>query len=170
MTTLLQNPRLALAVSTGIALIVAVVTRPDPRRLIGAVVGIVLFIALNVLCDVIAHAAGWWQYPASVGTIQPLWVYAVQDIVFGSLTTLVAWRVERRFQVRGVVVFLLIFATFAAARDTRYAATTDIITFAPGIAPVLADWACAAILGLLSYLVMRLVAGPVTLELPPASA
>jgi NO-binding membrane sensor protein with MHYT domain len=78
-------------------------------------------------------------------------------------TALVGWRVERRIRLRGVAVYLLGLGVLGAVNDYTGKAALDasaIITFAPGLAPVLADVLCSGTNALMALLAMRLLSGP----------
>src|SRR5262252_3770147 len=107
-----------LTVSSILLLVVAYFTRPSPRRLIGALAGGLAFGTLNVVWDLAAHYAGWWYYPWTDAPYAPLPFYLVQGLFYGAaVTSLIGWRIQRRFGTRGLVGFLVLFPIYGAIHD-----------------------------------------------------
>jgi hypothetical protein len=141
-----------------IAALVIFFTRASTLRTVGALIGVVLFVALNIVWDLAASAAGWWHYPNNI-TIQPVWVYTAQALVWGTIGTLIGWRIARRFGMRGLTVFFVILSAIGAGRDFAYSVKSDVLVFTMPFG-LLMDSLAWASLYVLSYLTMRLIAGP----------
>jgi hypothetical protein len=141
-------------------LIVIWFTRPGLRRLAGALTGGLVFSALNVACDIIGYYAGWWHYLFTEDTHAPWLVYAGAGSFYGVAVALIGWRINRRFKVRGLIIFLFLLSMFGAIRDFAYASLTHLLAFGHGIVPIIADWSAWATLFLVTQLVMRSIAGP----------
>ena len=148
------------AVSSLLLLIVIWFTHPGLRRLVGALAGGLVFSALNVGCDIIAYYIGWWHYPFTEDTHAPWLFYAGAGLFYGAAVALIGWRINRRFKVRGLIIFLFLLSMFGAIRDFAYASVTHLLVFGHGIVPIIADWSAWATLFLVTQLVMRLIAGP----------
>lgn len=141
-----------------IAALVIFFTRASILRTSGALIGVGLFVALNIVWDLAASAAGWWHYSNNI-TIQPIWVYTAQALVWGTIGTLIGWRIARRFGVRGLTIFFTILAAIGAGRDFAYSTQSDLLVFTMPFG-LLMDASAWASLYILSYLMMRLIAGP----------
>jgi hypothetical protein len=137
-------------------------TRATPRRMAGALVGGLGFGAANLAWDVVAYSAGWWHYPFTTAPYASLPLYLADGLFYGSAVGLLGWRVNRRFGVRGLLVFLALFTLYGMVRDFGGAAATHhaYILFGVGVLPVLADGASWLIDQALAQGLMRLVAGP----------
>jgi len=139
-------------------------TRATRRRILGALGGAVAYSTLNILWDRVADALGWWGYPYAptwVGTI-PLYIPA--GLVAGGAFGLVGWRVIRRWpDGRGLIWFLLIWGVWGVIHDyggVLLMNADNLLTFGPGLAPVVADFLTYVTCGALAQLVIRLAAGP----------
>src|SRR5207247_2174783 len=120
-------------------LIVIFFTRPRGRRLIGALMGGLAFAMLHITWDSIASFAGWWHFTAGIHA--PL-VWYLGSLFWGACTALMGWRIQRRFGVRGIILFLVSIGVLGTVNDYVGMAVTDashLIVFGPGIVPVLAD-------------------------------
>jgi len=146
-----------------VALVVVVYfTRANARRVVGAVLGGAV-VGLMLLCVIVfGESIGWWRAPmASTPTFLAL--FCVGAAVSCSPIYLVTWRVARRFGWRGLTVCLLIAAVIGPPRDYLIATIyPEWITFAPGIAPVLAVSATYISIVAVGHGVMRLIAGLAT--------
>jgi hypothetical protein len=147
-------------VSLIVVLIVVYFTRPGWRRLLGAVAAGVVFMLFNAVGDVTGYYAGWWHYLFTTAPFAPPLVYIVGDSVYGIGGALIGWRVQRRFGLRGLLIFLALLSTLGSVRDVTYATEAHLFAFGPGVVPILADWLFWATLYLLAQLTMRIVAGP----------
>jgi len=155
---------ISVTVALLLLLIIVYFTGPGRDRLIGAIAGGLVFVVLNITWDIAAYSAGWWHYPFTTDPYAPLWVYVAQDSQYGAGVALIGWRIQRRFGMRGLLIFLLLFSGVGTIRDNAYAAFTHVIVFGPGVTPLLADWACWITLLLLAQLTMRMLAGPSHVE------
>lgn len=145
-----------------VALVVVLyLTRPTGRRLTGAAVGAAVIVGLGLWGLVpFGEAMGWWRVPLdpSPGYMALLFLGAAVSTV---PIFLVTWRIARRFGWRGLAVTFALAAVIGPPREFAVAATfPEWVTYAPGVAPVLAI--AAAYGGGLAagHGVMRLVAGP----------
>ncbi|GAC1350097.1 MAG: hypothetical protein NVSMB27_29380 [Ktedonobacteraceae bacterium] len=142
-------------------LVVIFFTRPAARRLLGAFVGGFAFAVLHISWDTVAHAAGWWHYPFTTETHAPLVWYMVGSVFWGATSALIGWRIQRRWDLRGLIMFLVAIGVLGTASDFAGAAvaSADLIVFGAGIIPVLADTVCSGTNSLVAQVGMRLVAG-----------
>ena len=140
--------------------VVTYLTRAKARRILGAVAGAVVFGVVGVLSVALGEARGWWRVPLpdSRGFQFLFWLGLV---VSCAPDYLVLWRIVRRFGPRGLAVSLLVVVIIGPPRDYWIAAMFPRwMTFGPGIVPILADAAVYALLVIVGYAVMRLIAGP----------
>jgi len=139
---------------------VAYLTRAKVRRIEGALAGGAVFGVVALLAVALGEARSWWQVPEtnSWHFRLLLWLGVVVSCV---PVYLVTWRVGRRFGGRGLAVCVLAAAIIGPLRDYCFAATFPAwMVFSAGIAPVLAAATIYALLVVVGYAVMRLVAGP----------
>jgi hypothetical protein len=108
---------------------------------------------------VFGESIGWWRAPmASTPSFLPL--FCVGAAISCSPIYLITWRVARRFGSNGLAVCLLVAAVIGPPRDYLIATIyPEWITFAPGIAPVLAVSATYVSIVAVGHGVMRLIAG-----------
>jgi hypothetical protein len=141
--------------------LIAYFTRATPRRVAGALAGGLGFGAANLIWDVTAYHMGWWHYPFTTAPYAALPLYLADGLFYGSAVGLIGWRVNRRFGLGGLLVFLALFTVYGSIRDFGGAAATHnaYIIFGAGVAPVLADAASWLIDQALAQLLMSLVAG-----------
>ena len=163
MSSLLYRPALLIAVTGSIFALAAFFTRATPRRMAGALAGGLGFGLLNLAWDVVAYHMRWWWFPAATPrSFGPWYLYAAGGLEFGAGFGLIGWRATRRWGARGLLGFLIGFTLFGIPRDYVASSTfgRDVITFADGIWPWVADgivwFSCAA----MAQVVMRLVSGP----------
>jgi hypothetical protein len=152
---------------------VAYFTRAKARRILGALAGGAVFGVVGLLALALGEAQGWWHLPkAGSSHFQSLlWLgFAVS----AAPSYLILWRVVRRFGGRGLAVCILVATLIGPPRDYWIVAMFPAwMTFAPGLAPVLADAAIYALFFVVGHAVMRIVVGPAqadSLARPPASA
>jgi hypothetical protein len=152
---------------------VAYFTRAKVRRILGALAGGAVFGVVGLLALALGEAQGWWHLPkAGSSHFQSLlWLgFAVS----AAPSYLILWRVVRRFGGRGLAVCVLVVTIIGPPRDYWIVAMFPAwMTFAPGIAPILADAAIYALLVLVGHAVMRIVVGPAqgdSLARPPSGA
>ncbi len=137
-------------------------TRVKRLRTAGALAATLIVTGFNVLWDLVAHASGWWLYPSEARPILPLPIYFAQNLVWGGAFGLVGWRIQRRFGLGGLVVYISLLTALGALRDFTWASNTKAISFGTGPAPRLADLTCWASLLVIAQITIRLVAGPST--------
>jgi hypothetical protein len=139
---------------------VAYFTRAKVRRILGALAAGAVFGLVALPALALGDAQGWWRVPqAGSGHFQLLlWLgFAISS----GPTYLILWRVVRRFGERGLAVCIVVSTIIGPPRDYWIAATFPAwMTFAPGIAPILADAAIYALLVIVGHAVMRMVVGP----------
>jgi len=141
--------------------IVAFLLHAGIRRIVGVLLAAIPVIPLVMFYDRIAAQFGWWYYPTVTAARAPLAWYVAATLGFGATLGLVGWRIIRRWQVRGLLVFLLLFALFGVARDYAYSMTTQFIVFGLGSVPLLADLFAYASAAVVVQLLMRWIVGPV---------
>lgn len=139
-------------------------TRASRRRIVGALAGAMAYAALTYLWDLVAAVAGWWHYPFDPTiTGRMLALYVPAGLVAGGAFGLVGWRSTRRFGWQGLAVFLLGWGLWGAVHDiggSAVFASSQLMVFASGLTPVVADFLNYASCGAVAQLAIRLVAGP----------
>jgi hypothetical protein len=177
MTT--QDFYLATVVHLIVLTVVAVLTRPPARRLVGALVGMAACggVALSVIG--LGESAGWWHFaftwePHILQILDPgeqfwhrwhfdftwepyfltlLWIcFLPMAFIF-----LLTWRIARRFGWHGLAVAVLTLAVVASLGDTGF---PEWGTYGPGLAPLLALTLARVLLLVVGHGIMRLIAGP----------
>jgi hypothetical protein len=139
---------------------VAYFTRAKVHRILGALAGGAVFGLVALLALALGEAQGWWRLPKAGSSHFQLLLWLGFAVSCGP-TYLIIWRVVRRFGGRGLAVCVLTSAIIGPPRDYWITATFPAwMTFAPGIAPVLADATVYALLVLVGHAMMRLVVGP----------
>jgi hypothetical protein len=139
---------------------VVYISRASMSRVMGALAGGAAAGLLALGAIVLGESLGWWQIPA--GTVPYFRLQLFVGLAISMAPNfLITWRIARRFRWRGLAVFLGIVTVIGPPRDYLIAATfPEWMTFAPGIAPVLADAATYFGMVALGHAAMRLVAGP----------
>lgn len=139
-------------------------THANLRRIVGALVGAVAYGAINYGWDQAAIRFGWWSYPAWLGTGHaPLTLYVLASIVGGAMG-LIGWRIVRRWpKGRGLVGYLLFWATYAVMHDyggSKALESSQLMVFGPGLLPIISIilWYITGNAAVL--LAIRLVGGP----------
>lgn len=140
-------------------------TRATARRVIGALAGGAAAAFFGLAMITLSESQGWWSVPSGsvpYFRLQLFLAFAVSMAPF----YLITWRVARRFGWRGLAVVLGVVTVIGPPRDYLVAATfPEWMTFAPGIAPILADAATYFGMFALGHAVMQLVAGPARVDL-----
>ncbi len=139
---------------------VAYFTRAKVRRIMGALAGGAVFGLVALPALALGEAQGWWRVPKAGSSHFQLLLWLGFTISCAP-TYLILWRVVRRFGGRGLAVCVLASAIIGPPRDYGITAMFPAwMTFAPGIAPVLADATIYALLVVVGHAVMRMVVGP----------
>ena len=150
---------------------VAYFTRAKARRISGALAGGAVFGVVALLALALGEAQGWWRLPKA-GSSHFYLLLWLGFTVSAAPSYLILWRVVRRFGGRGLAVCVLVAAIIGPPRDYWIVAMFPAwMTFAPGIAPVLADATIYALLVVVGHAVMRIVVGPAqgdSLARPPS--
>ena len=159
----LLSPTLLVASVTITAILFAIVaffSRAGLRRIVGVLLAAIPVIPMVMFYDKIAAQFGWWHYPSVTAANAPLAWYVAAALGYGAAFGLVGWRVIRRWEMRGLLAFLLVFALFGVARDYGYSLTTRFILFGPGPIPLLADLFAYGSSTAVVQLLMRWIVGP----------
>ena len=154
-------PFIVFTVPPILLLIVIFFAHPAARRLLGAFVGGLAFAVLHISWDTVAHSAGWWRYPFTIEAHAPL-VWYMGSVFWGATSALIGWRIQRRWGLRGLIIFLVAVGVLGTVNDFAgaAAASANLIVFGAGLLPVLADTVCSGTNSLVAQVGMRLVAGP----------
>jgi hypothetical protein len=154
-------PFIVVLVPPLLLLIVICFTRPTGRRLLGAFVGGLAFAVLHISWDMVAHAAGWWRYPFTPESHAPLLWY-MGSVFWGATSALIGWRIQRRWGLRGLAIYLVAIGVLGTVSDVAgaAAASSNLIVFGAGFIPILADTVCSGTNAMVAQVAMRLVAGP----------
>ncbi len=150
----------SIAITAILFVLVAYFTRASLKRSLGALLSAIPVIPLVLTFDSIAAHLGWWHYPAFPTSHAPLAWYIAAAIGYGAALGLIGWRVIRRWSTPGLVLFIILFASFGVVRDYGYSVTTQIIIFGQGVLPWLADLFAYASAALLVQALMRWIIGP----------
>ncbi len=143
--------------------IIVYFTRATRRRIAGALIGGLATGLIVILIDAIASSLGLWYYPGSTTGYGPLGYYIPNALFYGAGIALIGWRINRRFGIKALTAFIVLFGLYGVSRDFIFTAVTsssNIIVFGVGIAPVIAD--IVAWMGVLTVaqILMWLIAGP----------
>ena len=135
-------------------------TRATIRRVVGALIGGMFAGVFGLSAIALCEALGWWRIPFA-STPYFLTLFYLGLSISLAPVYLVTWRIDRRFRWRGLTVFLCIVAVIGPPRDYLIATMfPEWMTFAPGVAPILADAVVYVGMLVVGHAVMRLVAGP----------
>jgi hypothetical protein len=113
----------------------------------------------NIVGDIVGDYAGWWHYLFTTDTHAPLLIY-LGDLIYGTGGALIGWRIQRRFGIPGLLLFVVLLSVYGLLRDLGYATFTHLFAYGRGVIPLIADLLTWATLYLLALLTMRLIAGP----------
>jgi hypothetical protein len=139
--------------------VLALLTRATPRRLIGALTGGLAAGLVALFVIVLGERVRWWHQtilwePGFV--MLYLLSFALCGFVF-----LISWRLARRFGCRALTVALIAGALIGPPRDYWYMAHfPEWGTYNWNLSTVLAVSATYVLWGIVGHGVMRLVAGP----------
>ena len=109
-------PFIVFTVPPILLLIVIFFTHPAVRRLLGAFVGGLAFAVLHISWDTVAHSAGWWRYPFTTEAHAPL-VWYMGSVFWGATSALIGWRLQRRWGLRGLIIFLVAVGVLGTVSD-----------------------------------------------------
>jgi len=136
-------------------------TRPTGRRFAGALAGAAVVVGLGLWALIpLGEAWGWWRVPLDPSPSTTTLIFLGSTVSTVPIF-LVTWRIARRFGGRGLAVTFAVAAVGGPPREFAVEAKfPEWITYAPGIATVLA--LSAAYVGAFAagHGVMHLVAGP----------
>lgn len=135
-------------------------TRATYRRGVAAFAAALVFTVFNILWDIAAYHAHWWWYPSLNRSFGPLSIYLAQNLVWGGAWGLLGWRIQRRFGLLGLILFIFFLSSVGNIRDFTIASATKLIMFGSGYVPRLADLVCWATLLAIAQITIRLIAGP----------
>ena len=145
-----------------LALAVIYFTRAKPRRILGAFLGGAAFGLIAILGIVLGEDQHWWHIPQTGTSHFYLWMW-FGTAVCCTPTYLIIWRAVRRWGARGFAVCLVVSTIIGPPRDYWIAHMFPAwMTFAPGIAPIIADAAIYSLLVIVGYAVMRVLSGSAT--------
>jgi hypothetical protein len=158
-----MTTQVIVVMSCGYAVALAAViyfTRATTRRVMGVLAGGATVGLMAVGAIALGEYEGWWRIPSdSTPYFWPLMYLGLA--ISCSPIYLVTWRTVRRFGGRGLAVFIVLVAVIGPPRDYLYTMVFPAwMTFATGIAPILADAVTYVLIVILGHAVMRLVAGP----------
>ena len=144
-----------------ILIIIIYFTRATRRRIVGALAGGLAGGLVIALTDYIASSLGLWYYP-SITVYTQLSYYVPSALLYGSGIALIGWRINRRFGIKGLTVFILLFGIYGSTRDFIVAATSSgsVLTYGQGFLPVIGDYLAWIGLLIIAQIVMWFVAGP----------
>jgi hypothetical protein len=140
--------------------VIAFFSRAGLRRIVGVLLAAIPVIPMVMFYDKIAAQFGWWHYPSVTAASAPLAWYVAAALGYGAAFGLVGWRVIRRWEMRGLFAFLLLFALFGVARDYGYSVTTRFIVLGPGSVSLLVDLFAYGSAAAVVQLLMRWIVGP----------
>jgi hypothetical protein len=142
-----------------VLVIVIFLTRATARRVVGALIGAVVFGVIGLGIIAVGEEVGWWHMAI---TWEPHFLtLLVIDFALCAFIYLITWRIARRFGWRGLAVVVIVAAVIGPPRDYWYMAKfPEWGAYGPGFAPVLAISATYVLMVLLGHGLMRLVAGP----------
>ena len=150
---------LSLFVTTILFAICSWFTRATFRRMLGGLIGGLPLIPLVMFYDAMAARFGLWHYPAVTSGSAPIAWYISTALFYGTALGLVGWRVIRRFDRWGLIIFLIVFGLFGVSRDVAYSLTSNFIKFGPGWLPYPADFFAYVSGAAIVQLLMRWIAG-----------
>ncbi len=137
-------------------------TRASWRRSGSALAAGGVFAIANVLWDQVAFRFGWWSYPGFEGTSLIGLIYLFSGLVAGGAAGLLGWRLIRRYGRRGLIVFLILWTLWGVIHDVgggQLFQSSNLMRFAEGPVPIIADALLYATCGALAQLIIRAVGG-----------
>jgi len=137
---------------------VAYFTRATRRRVLAALAGGLVLVAVGPFADRAASSHHLFRFTGGA-TSWPLLVYGQTGLAF-SLVALVAWRIDRRFGVAGILALIAGFMLFLPPRDYAVAVLTHWVEFTRGSTSWLADSIGNGVAVVVPVAVMRVLGGP----------
>jgi hypothetical protein len=136
-------------------------TRPTGRRFAGAVAGGAAAAGLAFMAVIpLGEAQRWWRVPLDPSPGYMAVLYLATAVSTAPIF-LVTWRIARRFGWSGLAVTFAVAAVLGPPRELAVEAKfPEWITYAPGVATILAISAAYVGAFAAGHGVMRLVAGP----------
>jgi hypothetical protein len=140
--------------------VVGFATRARAKRVVGALGGGLAAAAFFLGAGVVGIRLGLWRgWVPSTTTLAALLVLATAISL--APTFPITWRVARRFGWRGLVVCVVVAAAIGPPRDYLIATVfPTLVTFSPGIAPLLGVASTYAGMVTIGHSAMRVLAGP----------
>jgi hypothetical protein len=138
-------------------------TRANRKRILAALAAALAFGIGNLLWDQVAFRMGWWSYPAFQENDWWMLLYLPAGLVAGGAFGLIGWRVARRYGTTGFVIFILLWSIWGITHDFGGGSafqSSNLMAFAPGVVPVIADGVLYATCQLAAQGVLRLIGGP----------
>ncbi|HML04539.1 MAG TPA: hypothetical protein VK426_02080 [Methanobacterium sp.] len=156
--------QIAIYGTVGIVIILIIIiyfTRATRRRIVGALAGGLAGGLVIALTDYIAFSLGLWYYP-DITVYTQLSYYVPAALLYGSGMALIGWRINRKFGIKGLMSFILLFGVYGSIRDFIVAATSSgsVLTYGPGFVPVIGDYLAWVGLLIIAQIAMWFVAGP----------
>ena len=142
-----------------LSVVVVILTRATPRRIVGALAGGAASGVVTLCLIALWECLGWWHMVIPWGPY--FLTLSLICMTLCAFIFLITWRIARRFGWRGLAVVLVVLAVIGPLRDQWFMRRfPELGSYGPGIAPVLAISASYVVLVLVGHGVMRLVAGP----------
>ena len=143
--------------------VVAIITRANTRRIVGALAGTIAAAAAGIGVIAVCQRVGWWHFNTHW---DPYYLFQMGiGVALGSFVFLLTWRLARRFGGRGLAIALLVAAILGPFRDSAYMARfPDWGYYSPGIAPMLAISVAYVVIGVVGHGLMRVISGPATAD------
>ncbi len=139
--------------------LVAGITSPPKRRLLGAMVSIVVAVVLNVLMDIVASRAGWWWDSSKEHSYGPMWVYVAQQLLFSGCGGLIGWRIGKKWGMAAFCGYAAVAGLVGALRAGIVVAVSPLAQFGEGLGPRVADVVGWIAILFIAQTVMAVIAG-----------
>lgn len=115
------------------------------------------------MIDWTASSLGLWYYSGSTTGYGPLGYYIPNAIFYGEGIALIGWRLNRRWGIKALIIFIILFGLYCISRDfigTSITQSSNIIVFGHGILSVIADMLAWMGALTIAQIVTWLIAGP----------
>ena len=144
-----------------VLIIIIYFTHATRRRIAGALAGGLAAGLLIILTDYLAFSLGLWHYSGYTSGIGPIGYYIPTALFYGAGMALIGWRINRRFGIKGLTVFIILFGLYGSTRDYIYAtSSSNVIIFGTGIIPLIVDYIAWVGILIIAQIVMWFVSGP----------